>query len=53
VPWTAKDASGKTKKASTPKRKRQWKDIANNLLAHGKSEKQAIVEANGVLKRVG
>lgn len=51
MPWSPKDASGKTKKANTPKAKRQWSDIANALYAKGVPEGQAIREANGVLKK--
>lgn len=53
MPWTAKDAIGKTKKATTPKKQRQWVEIANRLLAHGVSEGKAIRQANGVLKSEG
>lgn len=51
MPWSPGDASGKTKKAKSPRLKRQWKDIANSALGHGKSEATAIKMANGVLKR--
>ena len=51
MPWRPSDVSGKTKKAKSPKSKRQWSKIANKLLASGKPEGQAIREANGVIKR--
>jgi uncharacterized protein YdaT len=51
MPWTAKDASRKTKKAKSPKAKRQWKDVANNVLAKTGDEARAIRTANGVVKR--
>lgn len=51
MPWTPADSAAKTKKAKSPKAKRQWSEIANNLLAHGKPEGQAIREANGVIKK--
>jgi hypothetical protein len=51
MPWTPGDASGKTKKAKTPKAKRQWRDIANKALAGGHSEADSIKMANGVLKK--
>lgn len=51
MPWTAKDAKKKTKKASTPKRQAQWAAIANRLLEAGASEGSAIRQANGVMKK--
>ena len=51
MPWSASDAKGKTKKATSPKDKRQWAHIANALYAKGVPEGQAIREANGVLKK--
>jgi hypothetical protein len=35
MPWTPEDAGGKTKKANTPKEKRQWAKIANGALERG------------------
>lgn len=52
MPWKPSDASRHTKKAKSAKGKRQWSHIANKLLASGKSEGQAIREANGVAKRM-
>jgi hypothetical protein len=37
--------------ASTPKRQRQWSEIANKLLESGASEGSAIRQANGVVRR--
>lgn len=51
MPWKASDATKKTKKAKTPKQQRQWQAIANRLLAEGKSDKDAIIQANGVIAR--
>jgi len=51
MPWTPKDAHGHTKQASTPKKRRQWRDIANSALSRGESEGTAIREASGVLKK--
>jgi uncharacterized protein YdaT len=51
MPWTVRDVPGKTKKAATPKRKRQWVDIANSALARGLPEATAIKMANGVVAR--
>lgn len=53
MPWTPANAHAHNKGANTPKRKRQWSDIANSLYAKGVPEGQAIREANGVLKREG
>jgi hypothetical protein len=51
MPWAPKDASAKTKKAKTPKAKRQWRDVANSVLAKTGDEGRAIREANAVVKR--
>ena len=51
MPWSTSDVSGKTKKATSPKAKRQWTHVANDALARGESEKTAIMEANGVAKK--
>lgn len=53
MPWNSKaDVARHNKAASkSPKKRRQWKAIANRLLAEGKSEGQAIRTASGVVKR--
>lgn len=51
MPWTLKESSRFTKKAKSPKRKRQWRDVANSMLERGKSEGAAIRAANGVVKK--
>ena len=51
MPWAAKDASRFTKKAKSPKAKRQWKDVADSVLKRGESEGSAIKQANAVVKR--
>lgn len=51
MPWTPKDASRKTKKAKSPKAKRQWAHIADKVLARTGDEGRAIREANAVVKR--
>jgi len=51
MPWDVGDAIHKTKKASTPKKKRQWKHVANSALASGGSEASAIRQANAVVGR--
>ena len=52
MPWTPKDAAGKTKKANSPKKRRQWSKIANKLLKSGVPEGKAIQEASGTIKRL-
>ncbi len=51
MPWTPSSAPSHNKGANTPKRRRQWADIANSLYRKGVPEGQAIREANGVLKK--
>jgi uncharacterized protein YdaT len=51
MPWKDSDVSAKTKRAKTPKAKAQWVAIANSMLAHGASEKKAIMTASGVIKK--
>lgn len=51
MPWNVKDASSFTKKAKTPKAKRQWAHVSNSMLANGASEGTAIKAANGVVKK--
>lgn len=48
MPWTAADAKGHTKKATSAKGQRQWADVANSALKRGLSEGAAIREANAV-----
>lgn len=51
MPWTPADVEHKTKKATTPKAKRQWTHIANSALQRGEDDKHAIMMANGVIAR--
>ena len=39
-----------SRKADTPKRKRQWHDVERSALARGKSAKVAAMEANAVVR---
>lgn len=48
--WKPQDARRHTKKASTPKKQRQWKEVANSVLARTGDEGRAVREANGVIK---
>lgn len=49
MPWTPKDAKRHTKKAKSPKAKRQWSHVADSVLERGGSEGSAIRQANGVI----
>lgn len=51
MPWEPKDAERHTKRARSPKAKRQWAHVADSALARGEDEGTAIREANGVVKR--
>jgi hypothetical protein len=51
MPWSPKDAKHKTKKASSPKKERQWAHVANSEKAAGKSDAVAIKAANSVVKK--
>lgn len=51
MPWTAKDATRHTKKADSPKKKRQFAHVANSMLKAGKSEGAAIRAANAAVAR--
>jgi len=49
MPWTAAEAKSHTKKANTPKKKRQWAHIANAALKGGASEGSAIRQASAAM----
>lgn len=51
MPWGPKQATRFTKKADTPSKKRQFSHVADSALARGLSDKEAIMEANAVVKR--
>jgi hypothetical protein len=51
MPWKPGDAAGHTHKANTPKRQRQWRDVANSALKRGASDASAIKQANAVVAR--
>ena len=51
TPWMQSDVQHKTKKANTPKKKRQWASVANSALKSGDSEASAIRQANAVVNR--
>ena len=52
MPWTPSSGPARhTKKAKTPKAKKQWSAVANSMLEGGASEGTAIKAANGVIKK--
>ncbi len=51
MPWGPGDAKSKTKKANTPKRKRQWAATADAVLAKTGDEGKAIRIANAAVKK--
>lgn len=53
MPWAMKDAERHTRKADTPKEKRQWAAVANATLKKTKNKARAITVANGVIKKSG
>jgi len=60
MPWTKNDAKGHTSKADTPKKQKQWTDVANSVLkscmAEGGTEEscsaKAVTQANGVIAKL-
>lgn len=50
MPWDKGDAKGKTRKANTPAKQRQWRDVANSVRERTGDDAQAIRTANGVVK---
>jgi len=60
MPWTKNDAKGHTSKADTPKKQKQWAEVANSVLkscmAEGGTEEscsaKAITQANGVIAKL-
>ena len=53
MPWRPSEATKYTKKARSPKAKRQWAAVSNSMLKRGASEGAAIRGANSVLKKRG
>lgn len=52
MPWTPSSGPSRhTKKAKTPKAKKQWSAVANSMLEGGADEGTAIKAANGVVKK--
>ena len=53
MPYAPSDAKRHTKKANTPKKRRQFAHVANSALKRGASEGAAIRMANAVVKKAG
>jgi hypothetical protein len=51
MPWKPGSALKHTRKAKTPKKRRQWAAVANSALKRGMSEGAAVRMANGVVKK--
>ena len=51
MPWKPSAAKRHTKKATTPKKKRQWSKVANSMLKRGASEGSAVRAANAAVKK--
>lgn len=51
MPWSAKDATRFTKKARSPKAKRQFSHVANSVLAQTGDEGRAIRSANAAVAK--
>jgi hypothetical protein len=51
MPWTASDAPRHNHSVKSPKRKRQWADVADSTLARTGDEGAAIRAANSVVKK--
>ena len=51
MPWRATDARAKTKKASSPKAKRQWAKVANKVLGESGDEGKAVRIANAAVRK--
>lgn len=51
MPWKPSDATGKTKKASTPTAKKQWSSTANAVLKKTGNEASAVKIANAAVSK--
>ena len=49
MPWKPTEAKRHSKKANTPKKQRQWADVADSVLKKTGDEGRAIREANSVV----
>ena len=51
MPWKMSDATAHTKKANTPRKKKQFAVVANKVLADTGDEGKAIRIANAAVKK--
>jgi hypothetical protein len=51
MPWSAKDAKSKTKKARTPAQKKRWATTANSVLKKTGNDATAIKVANARMRK--
>lgn len=51
MPWTDQDAMSHTRKASTPRLRRMWADVANDRRGRGATDAEAIRQANAAVAR--
>ena len=49
MPWQPSDAERHTHQADTPKKRRQWRDVANQELQRFGDEGRAVRAANSVV----
>lgn len=51
MPWDSSTAHEHDRKANTPKKKSEWSKIANSVREKTGSDKLAVIEANGIIKK--
>ena len=51
MPWSTRDVSRHNHAVKSPKRKRQWRDVSNSILARTGDEGRAIRGANAAVKK--
>jgi hypothetical protein len=51
MPWRPTDVSKHNRSVKSPKRKRQWTDVANSILERTGDDARAIRGANSVVKK--
>ena len=51
MPWKSSDARRHTHRAQSPRRQRQWREVANSVLRRTGDEGRAVRTANAVVRR--
>jgi uncharacterized protein YdaT len=51
MPWTSRDVSKHNKSVKSPKRRRQWSEVANSILERTGDDARAIRGANSAVKK--